>query len=197
MNADAILKKIEQDARQSADAIRRDAQARADAAAAAYHEKARREDLAALERARKDALALDDRMQRMAELDARKALLAAKREVLDEAFSMALQKMQAMPEKQAKRFAMGMLLSAARGDETLVADAGSAWCDDAFVADANRALKEAGREGKLTLSAEKASLGGGFLLKSRGLEINCSFPAAVQARRNDLEAEVASMLFGE
>lgn len=195
MNADAILKKIEQDARQTADAVKGDARARADAVVAAYQKKASQEDQAALERARKDALALDDRMQRMAELDARKALLAEKRAVLDEAFAGALKKMQAMPAQRAKGFAMDMLLSAARGDETVVADAQSAWCDAAFVAEANQALKAAGREGALTLAPEKAALGGGFLLKGHGLEINCSFPAALNARRSDLEAEVASLLF--
>ena len=124
-----------------------------------------------MERARKDALALDDRMQRMAELDARKALLREKRIVLDEAFALALKKMQAMPAAQAKRYAMAVLLDAARGDETLIADADSAWCDAAFVREANVALAAAGREGKLRLSGEKRALGGGFLLVRGGMEV--------------------------
>ena len=38
-------------------------------------------------------------------------------------------------------------------------------------------------------------LGGGFLLARDGMEVNCSFPAALEAQRPELEAEVASMLF--
>ncbi len=195
MNADAILKRIEQEARQAADAALSEARARADALQASCQTKLAQEDEAAMERARKDALALDDRMQRMAELDARKALLREKRIVLDEAFALALKKMQAMPAAQAKRYAMAVLLDAARGDETLIADADSAWCDAAFVREANVALAAAGREGKLRLSGEKRALGGGFLLVRGGMEVNCSFEAAIAARRLELEAEVASLLF--
>ena len=148
-----------------------------------------------MERARKDALALDDRMQRMAELDARKALLREKRVVLDEAFALALKKMQDMPAAKAKRYALSVLLDVARGDETLIADVDFAWCNAAFVREANQALVAAGREGKLRLSEEKRALGGGFLLVRGGMEVNCSFEAAISARRLELEAEVASLLF--
>ena len=104
MNADAILKRIEQDARQSAEATMDDARKRAEALSAARREKLSQEDEAAMAQARKDALALDDRLQRMAELDARKALLAEKRRVLDEAFALALEKMRKMPAARAMTF---------------------------------------------------------------------------------------------
>ena len=110
MNADAILKRIEQDARQSAEATMDDARKRAEALSAARREKLSQEDEAAMAQARKDALALDDRLQRMAELDARKALLAEKRRVLDEAFALALEKMRKMPAARATEFALRTLL---------------------------------------------------------------------------------------
>ena len=127
MNADAILKRIEQDARQSAEATMDDARKRAEALSAARREKLSQEDEAAMAQARKDALALDDRLQRMAVLDARKALLAEKRRVLDEAFALALEKMRKMPAARAKEFALRTLLESAQGDETVVADKDSAW----------------------------------------------------------------------
>lgn len=195
MNADAILKRIEQDARSAAETTLNDARKRAEATAAAWKEKLDKEDAEAMERARKDALALDDRMQRMAELDARKALLADKRRVLDEAFALALEKMQAMPANKAKAFALKMLLASARGDETVVPDADCKWLDITFIDDANKALRAAGRTGRLSLANETRQLGGGFLLTRDGMEVNCSFPAALEAKRPELEAEVASMLF--
>ena len=196
MNADTILKRIEQDARQSAEATMDDARKRAEALSAARREKLSQEDEAAMARARKDALALDDRLQRMAELDARKALLAEKRRVLDEAFALALEKMRKMPAARAKEFALRTLLESAQGDETVVADQDSSWLDDAFIAEANKALAASGREGNLTLAHEKQALGGGFLLTNDGMEVNCSFPAVLSARRLELEADVASALFG-
>ena len=140
--------------------------------------------------------AVEQALQRMAELDARKALLAEKRRVLDEAFALALEKMRKMPAARAKEFALRTLLESAQGNETVVADQDSAWLDDAFIAEANKALAASGREGKLTLSDEKKALGGGFLLTHDGMEVNCSFPAVLSARRLELEADVASALFG-
>lgn len=195
MNADAILKRIEQDARQAADATLNEAKVRAEAVKASFEQKIAKADQDALKRAKEDAVAMDDRMQRMAELDARKALLAEKRAVLNEAFAAALKKLQQMPAAKAKQFGIRMLLEAARGDEIIVADEKSAWCDEAFVAEANKALAAAGKKDALKLSAEKKALGGGFLLLHEGMEINCSFPAALEARRPELEAEVAQLLF--
>ena len=74
MNAQPILNRIEQDARQTAAAMLRDAQARADAVHRAAEEKIEAERERTLEQARRDALDMDDRMQRMARLDGRKAL---------------------------------------------------------------------------------------------------------------------------
>lgn len=196
MNADAILKRIEQDARQSAEETICDARKRAQALDAARREKLSQENEAATAQAYKDAQALDDRMQRMAELDARKALLAEKRKVLDEAFALALEKMRKMPAAKAKEFALRTLMECAQGDETVVADKDSAWLDEAFIAEANRALSAAGREGKLKLSDEKKALGGGFLLTHDGMEVNCSFPAVLSAQRLEMEADAASVLFG-
>ena len=51
MNADAILKRIEQDARQAAEATMNDARKRAETVAASWHEKLSKEDAEAMERA--------------------------------------------------------------------------------------------------------------------------------------------------
>lgn len=195
MNAQGILNKIQQDARDGAAEILREARRKAEETRSVSDERIAAAREAAMERARQEALALDDRMQRMAKLDARKDLLAAKREVLDEAFARALDKLAAMPAAQAQAFGLSMLLDSAAGDEVLVRDAGSAWCDDAFVKRANEALVAAGKQGGITLSADTCNLGGGFLLRRGGMEINCSYQAALEARRMDIEAEVAACLF--
>lgn len=195
MNAQGILDRIEQDAREAAAALIKEAQDKAKELMNVSEGRVERSQREALDQARRDAVALDDRMQRMAKLDARKALLADKRGVLDEAFARAQDLMAAMPEDQARAFGLSMLLDSAAGDETLVPDAASAWCDQAFVDAANAALKSAGKPGTVKLSAERRNLGGGFVLTRGGMEINCSFPAALEARRTDIEAEVAAALF--
>ncbi len=195
MNAQPILARIEKDARDAAAELLREAQNRAEALRKASESKIEAGRAAAMEQARKDAVALDDRMDRMAKLDARKALLASKRTVLDEAFAKALEKMRAMPESQAKDFGLTQILEVAQGDETLVPDASAKWCNQQFVDEANEALKKVSKQAKLTLSKEPRALGDGFLLLRHGMEINCSYQAALETRRLDMEAEIAALLF--
>ncbi len=195
MNAEAILKKIEQDARDTAARLLREAQAKAEAAREASEQKIAAERTAALEAARRDGLDLDDRMRRMAKLDARKAMLAAKRGVLGEAFDKALSLMRAMPDRQARAFGLSMLLASARGDELLVPDPEAAWCDAAFVREANEALQKAGKPGEIKLAAKAEAAGGGFSMVSGGVTVDCSCAAALSMQRAALEAEVAAVLF--
>lgn len=197
MNAESILERIDQGSRETTAGILREAQAKAEAIRKASEEKiaAGREN--ALEQARLEALALDDRMRRMALLDARKAMLAVKREVLDEAFTSALKKMEAMSDEQARAFGLALLLEAAHGDETLETGDAIAWCDQSFVDEANAALQAVGRLGTITLSSQTRRVSSGFVLIRGGMEINCSFAAALESRRTDLEAEVAGLLFEE
>lgn len=197
MNAQGILTRIEKDAREAAASTLRDAQRRAQELRAQSDEKIARARAEAQDMAQREAVALDDRMQRMAKLDARKELLAAKRTVLDEAFAKALKKMAAMPDQDARAFGMQMMISSASGNETVVADSESAWCDARFLEAANARLKELGKQGALVLSVETRNLGGGFVLERGGMEINCSYQAALEGRRMDIEAEIAATLFAD
>ena len=133
-------------------------------------------------------------MLRMAELDQRKALLAAKRAVMDEAFDLALEKMIAMPAAQARAYNLKLLCTLARGgDQLVVGTPAPAWLDDSFLEEANRALEQAG--GGLTLSPDQPALKGGFVLRREGMELNCSYEALLKTRRLALEGEVAGILF--
>ncbi|MDR0928969.1 MAG: V-type ATP synthase subunit E [Oscillospiraceae bacterium] len=195
MNADAILTRIEKDAKDAAERILREAKEKAAAVEAASEARIAQEKEAALAQARQDALALNDRMERMATLEARKALLAEKRALLDEVFQAALQKLLALPIAQARAFGMQMLLTAAKGDEAIIADENAPWCDASFVNDANQALLRQGKPGNLTLAPEKRALGGGFVLRRGGMEANCSLRAALEGDRLALEPQIAALLF--
>ena len=81
MNADAILIKIEEDARQTAERMLSDAHAKVNALKAASREKIEEMHAAMLQKATADAAELEQRMLRMASLDERKALLVQKRDL--------------------------------------------------------------------------------------------------------------------
>ena len=109
MNAQAILDKILQDAKESASATLRDADDRAKEMEAAADKRIAAARAKTEAQARQDAEAATARMQRMAELDERKLLLADKRRMMDRAFELALAKMKAMPAKQARAFLLDAL----------------------------------------------------------------------------------------
>lgn len=195
MDAQPIVDRIDRDARATAAAILADARHKV---AATRDESDRKIDKALEEtrrRADREVAALKDRMRRMELLECKKQDLAAKRVLLDEAFQQALQKMTAMPALKARAFGLSMLLQSATGGEVIIPDRMSAWCDDTFVTEANRALQAAQKPGHLTLSDERREIGGGFLLQRGGMEINCSYQAVIEARRLELEAEAAALLF--
>lgn len=195
MDAQSIVDRIDRDARAYSTALLQEAKQKAAAIQDASERKIAKEREATLAQTERDITALEDRMQRMALLEARKQDLSAKRAVLDEAFQKTLEKMLNMSQADARAFGLSMLLSCAMGNETVIPDRSSAWCDAAFVSAANSALVKAGKPGQITLSSQKRDVGGGFVLARDGMEINCSFKAAIDTQRLELEAEVATLLF--
>lgn len=197
MNAEAITAKILEEAKTGASEILRDAGEKAARIREDAEKKAdqRRSEAAAL--SKKQAADLRERMLRMAELDQRKALLSVKRELIDAAFADALARMRNMPADQKRAFLKGLLLSASGVGETLIPDDNErALYDEAFMNSLNAALEKAGKP-PVTLSPDGRKLGGGFILKSGGLEINCTYESVLAQARPGMEAEVAQRLFGQ
>ena len=196
MNAQAILDKILQDAKESASATLRDADDRAKEMEAAADKRIAAARAKTEAQARQDAEAATARMQRMAELDERKLLLADKRRMMDRAFELALAKMKAMPAKQARAFLLDALTELAEGGETLIVGADNdGWMDDRFLQDANAALAAKDKTAALTLGSEKRKGVSGLILAKHDTEINCTYEAFLTSERLEMEAQVAQTLF--
>ena len=196
MNAQAILDKILQDAKESASATLRDADDRAKEMEAAADKRIAAARAKTEAQARQDAEAATARMQRMAELDERKLLLADKRRMMDRAFELALAKMKAMPAKQARAFLLDALTELAEGGETLIVGADNdGWMDDQLLQDANAALAAKGKTAALTLGSEKRKGVSGLILAKHDTEINCTYEAFLTSERLEMEAQVAQTLF--
>ena len=196
MNAQAILDKILQDAKENASATLRDANDRAQGMKKASDERIAAARAQTEARAKQDAEAATARMQRMAELDERKLLLADKRRMMDQAFALALTKMKAMPAAQARAFLLTSLTELAEGDETLLVGAeNDGWMDDKFLADANAALAAKGKPARLTLSEEARPFQGGRYVQDGSVEVNCTFAALLRVQREHTAKDVAAILF--
>lgn len=198
MNAQPILAKIEEEAREAAAAILRDAGARAEAMKLESEGNMAKQRQETTEKARLEAEALEERMLRMAQLEESKELLAEKRGLIDDAFKKALESLQSLPCDKLRDLFFDMVTKTAAGDETLIiGDQNSGWYAEGFLSEANQALAKSGKKASLTLSGEKAPGVTGLILSAKGMEVVCSLEALLSSMRLDMEADVAKILFAE
>ncbi len=196
MNVDAIKQKILEDARQAAARTLEEAGERARQIRLNSEEKMLELRMQQLKQAEQDGSDAHERMIRMAELEERKKDLATKREVIDQAFENALERMRGMDITMAQIFLKRLLLEAADGTEQILVDErDAALYTDSFLHEVNAALVKKGLSGELRLSSERRPLGGGFVLLRQGVEINCTYSAVIKQMKPDLEADVAAILF--
>ncbi len=195
--AEKIIRQIREDTQQQVDALVSEANKTADRIIADAEEKAagRKEQL--IEKAEKEAAEQKRRILGVAQLEARKELLTAKQELIEKAFRESLQNLANLEEDKYFELIKKMLLVYAQGtnEEVIFSTADRARVPSGFLDAVNKELAEEGKKGKISLSEEERELQGGFILKSEGLEINCSFSSLLNMQRDELETEVASLLF--
>ncbi len=197
---DRIIQRIREDARSAADGNLEKAreEARGIIKEAEAEALKKRKDM--LTRAEAEAEAAKERLIKAARLDARKKELEVKQEIINEAFSRALQKLMNLPEREYLGFLAGMAADLARtgSEEIILGKRDRERLDtEELTAEINRRLSEKGVKGNVTLSGQEADIAGGFILRRGNVEINCSLETLVKTRRGELEAEVIGILFSE
>ena len=136
-------------------------------------------------------------MLSMAELAMRNELLATKQELIEEVFAAAIDRLEKMTPQRYEELVKAMLLASVEdGDEeVLLSEAGRSKLSPDFLAKVNQELTATGKKGELKLAQEVPDIDGGFIIRKEGIEINNSFAALVNVYRDELEAEVAAVLF--
>lgn len=116
-----ITSRIEADARVEADDILMKAQAQADAIAADYAARTQKQVADLTAKGKAAAAQREERLASVAALDARKATLAAKQEMVTKAFDQALERLCSLPDEQYIDLLAGLAVKAARtGRETVL-----------------------------------------------------------------------------
>lgn len=197
--AERICRRILADARSQAESIEAEALQRKEAILAEGQKEAEKRQKEILERAQKEAEELKRRILGMAQLDARKEMLAAKQELIEEAFQGALESLSNLDDPAYLDVLRRMLLDAVKtGDEVVILSSRDrARIPDNFWEDLKKELSADGKAGKLTVEETETEISGGFILQSGGVEINNTFAALLEMYRDELEVEVASLLFRE
>ena len=134
------------------------------------------------------AKAIADGKSASARLDSAKILLGEKRRVVEEIYAQALKSLLSMSERDTLLLVEKLLKEyAEEGDEIVFAHG------FAYTAGAERLPVV--KEKKLTVSPERADIGGGFLLRGKSCDKNLSYLALLAADREENQAALAEKLF--
>lgn len=187
-----ITERIAADAQAQADEIVAQAKARAAEIVADYQ--ARADALLAEERAKAETLAAQtaQRAESAGALEGRKWELNAKQQLLEDTFTLALDKLRGLPKEEYVELLTNLLCLAAKGGEEVIFNpADRAQVGKTAVTAANERLKD----GRLTLSEETRDIKGGFILKDGLVELNCALETLVEQEKETMSVSVASHLF--
>ena len=133
------------------------------------------------------------RMAAVYDLEYRKQLLQAKQEMMAKAKSLAMQKLASLDDAAYVALMKKQLLACAQqGDGAIAVSKDETRLNAAFLADVNKELKG---KGQVTLLDEPYDIAGGFVYISEGLEINVSLASQLNEAWQDVETQVAAVLF--
>ena len=131
------------------------------------------------------------RREIVAELDAKRVDLGVKQQLMGEAFDAALQQMTSMAPDKYVKFADKLLAQAvATGSEVVFVGKNEKHLDQRWIDGYNAAHNT-----KLTLSADRLPISGGFVLRNDRIDTNCSWEMLIADSRADIETEVVKRLF--
>lgn len=191
-----ITQRIEADAQAEIDRILSEAREEADQITGRYKAQAEAEAASLAARNEKSAVEREERLVSVAQMEARKVSLAAKQEMVEQAFRLALDKLCAMPEGDYIAAAAKLLAEAAPDGKgaAVFSEQDRKRIGQKAVDAANAQL---GEKGKLTLSQETRDIRGGFILVNGSVEVNCTFETLVRLQKGAMSGEVAKLLFPE
>ncbi len=190
-----ITQRIDQDAQAEIDRILADAHAKAEDVLARGKAQAAAEKAELTAKNERAAAEREERLISAAQMEARKVRLAAKQEMVEKAYVLALKKLCGLPKEQYAGAVAELLVQAApegRG-EVIFAPAQRDGIGKAAVALANEKLGK----GQLVLAEETRPIQGGFILKNGNVEVNATFETLVRLQRGETAGAVADLLFPE
>ncbi len=194
-----IKERILEEAREEKQKLVENAQAQARDIKAKYEHKAKEMFNDILDKAGKDAEEKKRRRLSMAQLENRKALLQAKQQIIDEVFEEAKAKIKKLPDENYQALIADMLIKSAitGNEEVVISEHDKNRITQDFLAKVNKTLNDSGKQGNLKISKTPGRMIGGFILKSEDLEVNNTFDSLINMEREELETEIAKILFEE
>lgn len=198
-----ITGQIDADVQKEIDAALDQARAQAREIEARYESQAQTQAEAIRRKGEQDAALRQERLVDVARLEARKTILAAKQDMVGQAFDLALKKLLELPDQEYIALLAKLAVAASRTgrEQVIFSQKDRSRYGKQAVTMANDMLaKKAGpradeNAGRLTLAEESRPMAGGLILRDGRVETNCSFEVLIHLQRDALSAEVARALF--
>ena len=191
---DKIVSRLEADAQSELDAMNAESKRTCDAILAEYGAKAENAYAAAAKKGQDACAQRAERLASAADMEAKKALLSFKQELVGGVFDKAAARLAGLPQEEYISFLASQAAKAAiTGEEELIFCAKDAKAvGEKVCAAANKLL---GPKGHLRVSRLTREISGGVIVKQGDIETNCAIDMLVTLRRGDLASQVAEILF--
>ncbi len=189
MGIEEIKKKIIEDAEKEKAKMLKEAREKASQIVEAGKRSAEKTTKEIISRMEMEAETEKSRILTMENLESRKKILEAKQKVIERAFSKALEEV--LDLEDYKQILGNLLCKVARGGEELIlSPRDRKRLTGDFFSTINARLGE-----PLKISEETRDITGGFILKTGNIEINECFDAKLIILRDEMESQVAQILF--
>ncbi|MDR1966876.1 MAG: V-type ATP synthase subunit E [Synergistaceae bacterium] len=193
MSLAQITKKIEQDAREEADAILQRSREQEAAIQKDVEVEVARLEASASGRFEVERPEIFKRREIVAKLDVGKIRLAAERRLISDVFELGLERLKKLDKAEYVNFCERLLKkSVESGDEAIELSSGEKYLDSSWVSDFNKSNGT-----RISVSDRKGDFSGGFVLRKGRTAINCSWEMLIQVASENLENEVVSRLFSD
>lgn len=189
---DKIIARMEADTRVECDALAANAAGNADAILRDYQAQA---DAVARDSAQRTETQAAEHLEHLngsSQLVCRQRVLAAKQQLIDEAFARAAQALTALPQADYIDLLASLAAENGSGDEELLLSKTDRDAVGAAVVEAANAKKPGAA---FRLSEETRDTGGGLVLRRGRVELNCSFTEKLRQLRQEESSAVAQLLF--
>lgn len=192
-----ITDRIRVEAEAECKAIADEANAKCEEIKASYDQQAQEEYWRIIKKGARDAEMHVEHLGSVAQLEAKKQVLATKQDMVARAFNRAIELISSLPENQYVPFLARLAAEASvTGDEQIIMAASDRTHYGKQVCiKANELLSSKGKTASLTLSDQTRDIRGGLILSSGNIEVNCSTDKLVLQHKSNLAAQVAEVLF--
>ncbi|MDD7457639.1 MAG: V-type ATP synthase subunit E [Clostridia bacterium] len=190
---DAIINKILADAEEKASQIKTQSKIDCDEVIASAESEAKKMMDEVLQNKQSVIDETVKRQKAVAELDAKKIVLKAKKDAIDEAFRLAKEKLNSLSSEKYFEVVSNMISTYAEDGDVVTVSAK----DKKLITKAKLDKIATAKKIKLTLNKEYGDFEGGVILSGNGMDKNLTFDVELKTLRDEMETEIADMIFNK